>query len=405
MEYGLSPLGIALFAAASWLAQSPTTAASRPVVSTKEFILVAQSRNFRLQFLSHGHTTQIAIPRQWLVPPEDEKPEEEEGVYVSSFNYGGQVQSFPIGNGEIALHLSSYEVAHEGTSYAAAGRDVFLIFDPASLKLTQSGLGSGITKARVRSEGCMSAVVEHYYLADIDGDGATDIGVLREGLLCIEGTGRYGNVGGPFYEPKSLAWYVFTGHGWKLDSRFSGKQPADIKELPLMGIGHDRNDLVGCGLTSNCDLSKEPHEIYTVTGRGVTAHFAGANPGDDVPLQYGVRALWFSFEGDPQYYGFENSSADGQISFTDWSFDIFSPDGAYVLLLQDHGPYHVVATDHLKEYLTTGRKPDYVIAVPIGRTGPAYVYRHGHWISLREVEFTVSCCGTSETHTFTLPGK
>lgn len=114
-------------------------------ISTGQLKLLTRPRGYLLQFVSNGKTKQVAIPREWLVPPQEEK-EEEEGAYVSSFNYDTQVQSFPIGNGRIGLHLSSYDFAREGTSHAAAGRDVFLVFDPMSLKIFQGGLRSGITK-------------------------------------------------------------------------------------------------------------------------------------------------------------------------------------------------------------------------------------------------------------------
>jgi hypothetical protein len=169
-------------------------------ISTGQFKLLTQPRGFILQFVAKGKNEQFAIPRDWLVPPEDEKYEESGNSYVSSFNYDRQVDSFPIGNGRIGLHVSSYEFAREGTSHAAAGRDIFLIFDPKSLKIFQGGLRLGITKGRVRAERCLGGVIEHYYVADVDGDGLTDIGVLREEFQCIDNGGRYGNIAGPFYK-------------------------------------------------------------------------------------------------------------------------------------------------------------------------------------------------------------
>lgn len=173
-----------------------------------------------------------------------------------------------------------------------------------------------------------------------------------------------------------------------------------------MGIGHSPADFVGCGLSQSCDRTKWPHEISTVTARGVTAHFGGQELPKNLPLRSGVVALWFTFEGDPANYGYPASGEDGELYFSDWNFDIFSPDGAYVLLLQSHyGPYHVVATEKLKDYLTRERKPDYVVTKAIGPNDPARVHHDGRWVSPREVQFTVSCCGTSETITHTLQEK
>ena len=387
------------------LAQALSHGAPGRTISTSEFKLLTRRKGFTLQFVSHGKTKQVAIPREWLVPPEDEE-QEESGAYVSSFNYDSRIQSFPIGNERIGLHVSSFDFAKEGTSHAAAGRDVFLIFDPKSLKIFQGGLRPGITKGRVRTEGCLGAVIEHYFIADVDGDGLADIGVLREEFQCIDGAGRYGNIAGPFYKQYSMDWYLLRSDAWKLDPDFSGKLPKQFQELPLIGIGRSPADFVGCGLSQRCDRTKWPHEIHTVTARGVTVNFGGQEPPKNLPLRSGVEALWFTFEGDPPNYGYPASGEDGELYLSDWSLDIFSPDGAYVLLLRDHyGPYQVVATDKLKGYLTGERKPDYVITKPIGPNEPARVHHNGHWISPREVQFTVSCCGTSETITYTLPEK
>ena len=333
-----------------------------------------------MQFVSDGKIKRVAIPRDWLIPQDAEK-EEEEGAYVSSFNYESEVQSIPIGNGRIGLHLSSYDFVREGTSYAAAGRDVFLVFDPMSLKIFQGGLRSGITKGRVRAEGCLSAAVEHYYLADVDGDGLADVGVLREEFQCIEGAGRYGNIAGPFYKQNPVAWYLFKNDVWKLEPSFFGKVPERLQEVPLMGIGRSPADVVGCGLSPNCDRARWPHEIHTATAHGVTAHF-GSQESNNLPPRLGIEALWFTFEDDPENYGFPSSGQDGELYFKDRSFDIFSPDGAYVLLLQDHyGPYHVVATERLKEYLAGRAKPDYVVTKAVDPNEPPRVHHDGHWIS------------------------
>ena len=136
-----------------------------------------------MQFVSDGKTKQVAIPRDWLIPPQDEK--DDESYYVTSFHYDKGVSSFPIGNGRMGLHFSSYEIQAEGSAQGAAGRDVFLIFDPKTSAVSRGGIERGITKERIRSQGCFEASMEHYFLADVDGDGLTDIGVVKEELLCL----------------------------------------------------------------------------------------------------------------------------------------------------------------------------------------------------------------------------
>ena len=148
-----------------------------------------------------------------------------------------------------------------------------------------------------------------------------------------------------------------------------------------------------------------PPEIRAVTALGITAHFGGGKPPGEVdaPLEYAVEALWFTFEGEQRLYVFKPK---GELFFTDWSFDLFSPDGAHVLLPQSHyGPYHVVASNRLKNYLIARAKPDYIVTKRGGRSDPAMVHSGGHWISAREIQFTVACCGSSETLTYPLAKK
>ena len=122
--------------------------------------------------------------------------------------------------------------------------------------------------------------------------------------------------------------------------------------------------------------------------------------GEEIPLEersYGVQRLSFTFEGDDREYTFKPS---GELYHSDWQFDIFSPDGAYVHLLQDHyGPYHVVTTAHLKEYLSGERGPDYVTH-NLQKEAPAYVHSDGTWASNSTFQYTMTCCGQSRSLAF-----
>ena len=147
--------------------------------------------------------------------------------------------------------------------------------------------------------------------------------------------------------------------------------------------------------------SSLPSEIYTVASRGVTAHFGGEKPSSGAPLAFGVSALWFTFEGEDTPYVFK---PEGELFFSDRRFDLFSPDGAHVLFLQDHyGPYHVVATHRLKDYLLGRAKPDHIVTKETKPGEPAMVHSEGHWISEKEIRFYIACCGTQEIVTYRLP--
>ena len=240
------------------LAQSSMQGPAKPTFSTRQFTLISQPREFALQFMANGKRRQISVPRDWLVPPEQEK--DEEGNYVTSFQFDKEVSSFPIGNGQTGLHLSSYTIQKEGSAQATAGRDVFLIFDPKSSEVFRGGIDRGTTKERVRSQGCFSAKGEKYFLADVNGDGLIDIGVIKEDLECRQSKERQDVdlIVGPFYKQDSIAWYVFRGNAWKFEPSFSGKFPEHYRELPLMGIDVSPVDVVGCNIWRTCDRTKWP---------------------------------------------------------------------------------------------------------------------------------------------------
>lgn len=122
----------------------------------------------------------------------------------------------------------------------------------------------------------------------------------------------------------------------------------------------------------------------------IVAEWWGEPPSADpnaspFPLEYGVQALWFRFAGDPGRYRFEPR---GTLFFSDWRTDLFAPDGARVVLLQDRfGPYHVVASERLPAYLRGEAEPDLEIAWEAA-TPTSFVPVHGaiRWLGPRTIE-------------------
>ena len=232
-------------------------------VSTQEFTLQRNGYNFSLQRLPlAAKYPPISIPREWLVPPGN--PEEEEGSSpVDPFNYDRHVTSFPIGDGEIGLRISSFDAMTEGSMAAAAGKDVFLIYDPKLGKLRAGGFDLGITKERYRVDGCFRAQAAHLLIADVNQDGLVDIGVVKEEIWCPEIGEDEDDVSEAqaaehkklpseltniveihLYQQHVAAWYVYTPQGWKLDPEQTGL-PETFFELPLVGIVLSPVDFVG----------------------------------------------------------------------------------------------------------------------------------------------------------------
>ena len=121
--------------------------------------------------------------------------------------------------------------------------------------------------------------------------------------------------------------------------------------------------------------------------------------GEPVPSgispRYGVQRMAVgTSQGELPY------SPQGELFHSDWSFDVVSPDGSKVLLLQDHyGPYHIVSVDNLQAYLISG-EPDY----EFGQLQPdsnAWVHEQAQWVSDAEISYVAGLTTVSE-YRFTL---
>jgi hypothetical protein len=203
------------------------------------FSLEPTPQGFSLNITLEGQKKALTIERGWLIPPDEE--EEEEFAYVTSFSFNRIVNSFPVGNGKIGLHLSSFEAMSPGTgsAMAAAGRDVFLIFDPEKNMISQGIVDLGITKDRVRTSGNFSAVSHHFLIADINQDGCFDLGIIREEMAsehCYDEQREVDVVSGPFYKQFPVKWHLFDESKWIHESAFDGKLDCSYEELPLIEI-------------------------------------------------------------------------------------------------------------------------------------------------------------------------
>ncbi len=128
--------------------------------------------------------------------------------------------------------------------------------------------------------------------------------------------------------------------------------------------------------------------LHAVRCGAVTAEWLGAAPSGDAPKSFGVTGLRFRLaDGTTRPF-----APKGTLEFSDWSFDVFSPDCAWVALLTDrHGPYHAVKVDALSSYLG-GAAPSASL-VFLDDSGPARVHSGARWASPRELEFQAACCG------------
>ena len=133
--------------------------------------------------------------------------------------------------------------------------------------------------------------------------------------------------------------------------------------------------------------------LYAEKCGEVTAEWLGTPPEAGTPRSFGTEALRFRFTDTVLPF-----EPPGQLSFSDWSYEVFSPDCQHVLLLQDSaGPYHLVALSQLRQYLKGG-SPLAVIQRPAAADAPAAIHNSQRWISATDFEFFASCCGGTDVY-------
>jgi hypothetical protein len=187
------------------------------------------------------------VPSDWIVPAAEAALERES--IVSSTAFGPDVQEFALGDGLIALRLASYAIAG-GSAQAAAGRDVFLLFDDGPRKaLLDGGLRLGITRSRVRLGGSQwRATSVRFYLGGSRGGAPTDLGVLQEQVRC--GPGGHA---GPQFSAGRVQWYELRDRRWVSAEAPRGEPESSSRhELPL------------------ADLHKSPVQFVTEVCSGLT---------------------------------------------------------------------------------------------------------------------------------------
>jgi len=116
--------------------------------------------------------------------------------------------------------------------------------------------------------------------------------------------------------------------------------------------------------------------VLEVEAGGVTAVFQGEPVPPGIEPTLGIRRLVFRF-ADGSEFPF---APRGTLYFSDWFTDIFSPDGRFVLLPQDHyGPFHVVEVTALDAYLGGG-PPFAVVGQNPGVDAGAWVHADARWV-------------------------
>lgn len=146
------------------------------------------------------------------------------------------------------------------------------------------------------------------------------------------------------------------------------------------------------------DIAEKLLFRVTTNDNTVSALWVGVDPNiefetSDMPLTFGVHKLYFEFSKTKEKLAFHPL---GELFFSDWFFNIFSPDYRFLVLLQDHyGPYHIIPIENLADYLA-GKNPQFEI-VKTSNAKVGAVHKEINWLSIDTIEFTTSCCGGNYT--------
>ena len=216
-----------------------------PAVVTDRFTLIPFGETFALKDAHQLHVKPVVIPHAWLSPPNAEI----ESLAVNASAYQPQVTAFSIGNGLWGLHLASFEAMTSGSLQAAAGRDVFLVYDVRTRQVQPGLVTLGLTKSRARAEGCMTATATHFLISDFQGDGLTDLGVVMEEIACVRDAGGAPDLEPllhPRYRQEPIQWFLFDRGQWRQEVRDQGKMPPVFVELPLLSIRITPVDFAAC---------------------------------------------------------------------------------------------------------------------------------------------------------------
>lgn len=161
-----------------------------------------------------------------------------------------------------------------------------------------------------------------------------------------------------------------------------------IRSSPLLLVA-----LVGCSVARPPVHPVEENDslaLKAIRCGDLTALWRGKPSDGSAPISFFVEALSFRFaDGSERAWKPVGTVAPAHVSF-----EIFSPDCAYVALAQDsYGPYHLVPVAGLADYLE-GKRAPLILKPPPSATAP--ILTEQRWLSATRFQFFASCCGGVE---------
>ena len=121
-----------------------------------------------------------------------------------------------------------------------------------------------------------------------------------------------------------------------------------------------------------------PEQLEVLATRdfgGVRAVFLGETLPEGLDSRFGIREIRFEINGKVQAF-----KPAGTVQDSDWSFEIATAEGDWIVLPQDHyGPYHVISTARLGEYLGGGKADHELHQQAQVENAGAWVHADARW--------------------------
>ncbi len=149
----------------------------------------------------------------------------------AAMTFDTRINAVAVDRDHVLLHLQSYEIMGEGSAAGAIGREVFLVLSLPTRSLTRFHAEPPLSRGRNRGAGCWTAWDVSYRVADVNGDGVRDLGVIRRTLSCTPREDEAVSLQACRVDP--VRWWVSSGMvDWTPQPAFDGLQPSGQLVLP-----------------------------------------------------------------------------------------------------------------------------------------------------------------------------
>jgi len=181
--------------------------------------------------------------RSWALPPiEKEIADEPDPEWQT------RVDAVALGTDRWLVHLFAIDIHGK----YVIGHDRFFVADRSRPQLTEIAPSTAPTLSRGEGEGCRTALEHRYRVADVDGDGALDLGIERRETVCEGSPLR------PTLRESPIRWLRQSPTRWRPSPAHAGVRPGASVRFPWIGIERGPVEVVGAAGGSEDGIPAEP---------------------------------------------------------------------------------------------------------------------------------------------------